>query len=78
MARSSLRNPGKALLVVIDATAKDADRFYEEGVRSGAVMVVHGDAPWAAPADLLDPGSAAYLSLYADLVIGGGLPAALS
>lgn len=66
------------LLVVIDAAADGAERIYREALADGATAAVHGVAPWARDGDAVDVGTASFLALYADEVIGAGLPASLS
>jgi hypothetical protein len=64
-------------LIVIDAAAPEAEAVYRAARGRGASIAVHGDAPWAEPEDRLDVGAAAFLALYADRVVGDGLPAVL-
>jgi len=75
MDRSSLRHPRP--LIVIDAAAPEARDTYDRARADGAKLAVHGAAPWAVEGDIVDVGTAAFLGLYADRVVGGGLPALL-
>lgn len=64
-------------LIVIDAADPEAEAVYRAARGRGACIAVHGEAPWAEPSDVLDVGAASFLALYADRVVGGGLPAVL-
>lgn len=55
----------------------EARDTYDRARADGAEVAVHGAAPWAVEADVVDVGTAAFLGLYADRVVGGGLPALL-
>ena len=76
MDRSSVRNAHP--LIVIDAAAPEAEQEYHRARADGAEVVVHGEAPWAEDGDRAGDVTAGFLALYADRVVGEGLPAVLA
>lgn len=76
MPRSPARNARP--LIVIDAAAHGAQERYERERAAGAVLAVHGGPAWARAEDIVDEAGAAHLALYADEVIGDGLPASVA
>ena len=76
--RGVLADLGVARSLTGVPAAPGAEVLYREERARGAVLAVYGPAPWADGVDVVDPGTAAFLALYADRVIGGGLPRALA